>query len=92
MPIEKYQKELSPEAKARHRAYVIEHINCPACSKLVMRANMSKHRKTKVHMDYMKAHPDWTPPPRKKRLSVKEKLELATKTLTEMKALLLAQK
>ena len=88
MPSKEYRKPLTDEARERHRAYVTQHIPCPACSHPVMRANMTKHKKSLKHQQWMEANPDWTPPPRKKKTCMKEQLEHTRKTLAELVAII----
>lgn len=51
MDIKKSFKDyyINPEYKEKHLTYIKEKINCPGCGALVMRCNMSKHKKSKVH-------------------------------------------
>lgn len=38
-----------PEYKSKHLTYIKEKISCPGCGAMVMRCNLSKHKKSKIH-------------------------------------------
>ena len=38
-----------PSYRARHKAYILAKVNCPACDVPVARCNMTKHKRTKKH-------------------------------------------